>query len=285
MWGEWRKIGEKGVHVSAALTALADAGWLAHFPELARLAGVPQDPHWHPEGDVLTHVGLAADAAAALADAAGLTGDDRTVVVLGALVHDVGKATHTQVRDDGRITSLGHASAGVQPAADLLTGIGAPPGLIARITPIVREHMVAIGVEGRPRASVVRRLARRLAPATVAEWSLVCGGDHGGRGAASGPNPSLAWLAVAEDLGVTREPAKLLLRGTDLMALGHAPGPQYGPVMAAALDAQDEGAFSDHAGAVAWLADAAADGRLDGWLQAGARQRPVRTTPPSPLAG
>jgi len=279
VWGEWRKIAEKGVHVSAALTALADAGWLDHFPQLARLAGVPQDPRWHPEGDVLTHLGLAADAAARLADAAGLTGDDRSVVVLGALVHDLGKATSTQVRADGRITSAGHAAAGVVPAEELLTAIGAPPGLIARITPIVREHMVATGDAGPPRAAVVRRLARRLVPATVAEWSLVCGADHGGRGAGSGPNPTLAWLAVAEAAGVTRRPATLLLRGTDLMALGHAPGPQYGPVMAAALEAQDDGAFGDHAGAVAWLAGAAADGRLDGWLQEGldSRRRNART--------
>uniref|UniRef100_UPI0034E048E1 HD domain-containing protein n=1 Tax=Modestobacter roseus TaxID=1181884 RepID=UPI0034E048E1 len=269
VWGEWRKIGEKGRHVSAALAALDDAGWLGHFPQLARLAGIPQDPHWHPEGDVLTHSGLAADAAARLADAAGLTGDDRSVVVLGALVHDLGKATHTQVRADGRITSYGHAAAGVVPAGELLTAIGAPPGLIARITPIVREHMVAIGSVGTPRASVVRRLARRLAPATVAEWSLVCGGDHGGRGTGSGPNPTLAWLGVAEDVGVTQRPGKLLLRGTDLMALGHAPGRHYAPVMAAALDAQDDGAFTDHAGAVEWLAAAAADGRLNAWLQEG----------------
>ena len=274
VWGEWRKIGEQGVHVSAALGVLTEAGWLGHFPQLARLAGVPQDPRWHPEGDVLTHCGLAADAAAGLADAVGLTGDDRCVVVLGALLHDVGKATHTQVRADGRITSHGHDAAGVQPAAELLTAIGAPPGLMARITPIVREHMVATGAGGRPRAAAVRRLARRLAPATVAEWSLVCGGDHGGRGAGSGPNPTLAWLAVAGEVGVSRQPAKLLLRGADLMALGHSPGREYAPVMAAALEAQDEGEFSDHDGAVAWLAAAAADGRLDAWLESGRTRAP-----------
>ncbi|MEV1283167.1 HD domain-containing protein [Modestobacter sp. NPDC049651] len=273
VWGEWRKIGEKGVHVGAALAALDDAGWLGHFPQLARLAGVPQDPRWHPEGDVLTHSGLAADAAARLADAAGMTGDDRTVVVLGALVHDVGKASHTQVRADGRITSYGHAGAGVSPAEEFLSGIGAPPGLIARITPIVREHMVATGVEGRPRAAVVRRLARRLAPATIGEWSLVCGGDHAGRGAGSGPNPTIGWAEVAEEVGVAERPGKLLLRGTDLMALGHSPGPQYAPVMTAALDAQDDGAFTDHAGAVEWLAMAAADGRLDAWLAQGPTDR------------
>ena len=53
------------------------------------------------------------------------------------------------------------------------------------------------------------------------------------------------------------------------MALGHRPGPQYRPVMAAALAAPDDGAFTGHAGAVAWLAGIAADGRLERYLAEG----------------
>lgn len=64
----------------------------------------------------------------------------------------------------------------------------------------------------------------RLAPATLTEWSLVC--------------------------------------GADLIALGHEPGPRFRGVMVAALTAQDEGMVTDRAGAVAWLDDLAADGRL-----------------------
>lgn len=285
VWGEWRKIGEQGVHVSAALVALQVCGWLEHFPELARLAGVPQDPRWHPEGDVLVHSGLAADAAAQLADDAGLTGDDRTVVVLGALVHDLGKATHTQVHPDGRIISHGHAEAGVAPVEDLFGRIGAPAALVARITPIVREHMVATGTVGMPSRPAVRRLARRLAPATMIEWSLVCGGDHGGRGSGSGANPALPWLAVAASGGVMHEPRKLLLRGDDLIALGLTPGPRFGPVMAAALEAQDDEEFDDHAGAVAWLATAKADGRLERWLAAVRTKAPRRRSAGRPDAG
>jgi tRNA nucleotidyltransferase (CCA-adding enzyme) len=45
--------------------------------------------------------------------------------------------------------------------------------------------------------------------------------------------------------------------------------------MAAAVDAQDDGAFTDHAGAIAWLEAAAADGRLESWLQEGPAGRPA----------
>ena len=54
------------------------------------------------------------------------------------------------------------------------------------------------------------------------------------------------------------------------MARGDPPGPQYRPVMAAALAAQDDGAFTDRAGAVAWLAEIAADGGLERYLAEGA---------------
>ncbi|WP_336402628.1 CCA tRNA nucleotidyltransferase [Klenkia sesuvii] len=266
VWGEWRGISETGRHLSAAVVALEATGWLAHVPQLARLAGVPQDPRWHPEGDVLTHSALAGDAAAVLADEAGLTGDDRTVVVLGALLHDVGKATHTQVRADGRITSHGHAEAGAEVARGLLTALGAPAGVVDRVVPVVREHMVATTATRGPSRAAVRRLARRLVPATMVEWSLVCGADHAGRGAGSGPNPTTAWVEVAASAGVDRRPGRPLLRGADLVALGLVPGPSFRAVLDAALTAQDEGLFSDRDGAVAWLGELAADGRLDDLL-------------------
>ncbi|GAB4081831.1 CCA tRNA nucleotidyltransferase [Modestobacter muralis] len=272
VWGEWRKLAEKGRYLSAALAVLVDSGWLATVPQLARLSGVRQDPRWHPEGDALTHSGLAGDAAAVLADEAGLTGDDRTVVVLGALLHDLGKARYTQHRSDGRITSHGHAEGGVAPVEELLTSIGAPAALVSRITPIVREHMTAITTGGRPSAAAVRRLARRLEPASITEWSLVCGADHAGRGTGSGPNPAASWLEVAASSGVDERAGRLLLRGSDLVALGHAPGRHFAPVMRAALAAQDDGEFVNHAGAVDWLARVEADGRLARLLAEG-RQR------------
>ena len=44
---------------------LTATGWMVHFPEIGALAGVPQDPGWHPEGDVGTHTMLVVDAAGA----------------------------------------------------------------------------------------------------------------------------------------------------------------------------------------------------------------------------
>ena len=249
VWGEVEKIGTKGRHLTAGLAALEASGWEHHFPQVAALHGIPQDPRWHPEGDVHVHTGLAGDQAARLADEAGMTGADRFVVVMGALAHDFGKVTHTQ-RAGRRITSHGHAAAGVEPARAFLRSAGTPEALTARIVPLVKEHMCPVG---RPTWSAVRRLARRLVPATMTELALVCGADRTGRGDPDAPNPALAWLAVASRLRVTERPAKGLLTGHHLIAAGMTPGPPFTPLLAAALAAQDEGEFSDEAGAIRWL--------------------------------
>jgi len=229
----------------------------------SRPAGVPQGPRWHPEGDVLVHSGLAGDAVAVLADEAGLTGEGRAVVVFVAVLHDVGKASHSQVRDHGRIAPHGHAEAGADVAREALTAHGATDAFVARVVPLVREHMLATGSSGHPRRTVVSRLARRLAPATVAEWSLVCGADRAARRSGSGPNPTLTWLALAEAAGVDRKPSRPMLRGADLIALRYRPGRGFGAVFAAAPEAQDDGVFTNEAGARSWLAGLSADGSLD----------------------
>lgn len=249
IWGEWEKIGTRGTGITAALDVLEATGWDVYFYPLPALRGLAQDPEWHPEGDVWVHSGLAATQAARLADDAGLSGPDRFVIVMAALLHDIGKVTHTQMCG-GRITSHGHAAAGVAPANVLLYGIGCPPAIIARILPLIREHMCCTG---KPTGSAVRRLARRLPPSSLAELALVVGGDRAGRGDPSAPNPAAAWLDKAKDLKVTERPAKGLLTGDHLIAAGMAPGPAFKPILADALIAQDAGEFDDEPGARVWL--------------------------------
>jgi tRNA nucleotidyltransferase (CCA-adding enzyme) len=250
VWCEFEKIGARGKNIMAALVVLKASGWERHFPQVAALHGVEQDPEWHPEGDVWVHSGLAANQAARLADEAGLTGTDRFTVVFAALLHDLGKVTHTQ-RLDGRITSHGHAAAGVEPAQAFLRSIGCPEAVTARILPLVREHMCCMD---RPTKPAVRRLVRRLVPSTLTELAIVCGADRAGRGDPGAPNLAMAWLEMGRDLTITERPAKGLLTGDHLIAAGMTPGPPFKPVLAAALEAQDAGEFEDEAGALAWLA-------------------------------
>jgi tRNA nucleotidyltransferase (CCA-adding enzyme) len=74
VWGEWEKWASKAVRPSRGLTVLEETGWLAHFPEVAALRGTPQEPEWHPEGDVFTHTQHCVDALVALPADHGLRG-------------------------------------------------------------------------------------------------------------------------------------------------------------------------------------------------------------------
>src|SRR5439155_1388355 len=58
-------------------------------PELVPLAQTPQDPAWHPEGDVWTHTLMALDEAVPLLE--GLERPRALAVMLGTLCHDLGK--------------------------------------------------------------------------------------------------------------------------------------------------------------------------------------------------
>jgi tRNA nucleotidyltransferase (CCA-adding enzyme) len=255
VWGEFEKVGSRGKDITAALKVLADTWWERHFPELSRLHIVPQDTEWHPEGDVHVHSGLAADQAARLADEAGLTGEDRFVVVFGALCHDFGKVTHTQLLN-GRIVSHGHAGGGVEPTQAFLRSVGCPEHITGRILPVVREHMNCFGTPTKP---AVRRLVRRLVPATLTELALVCAADAKGRGDPDAWSSADPWFEMGRDLSITEQPRKGLLTGDHLIAAGMKPGPLFRPLLAAAVEAQDAGEFDTEAAALCWLAERMAE--------------------------
>jgi tRNA nucleotidyltransferase (CCA-adding enzyme) len=251
VWAEWRRLARTAVHWPEALAALLACGWAPHFPELAATRGVRQDPAWHAEGDLWTHLGLAARAAALAAESDGLAGSDREVVVFATLLHDLGKATHTVVTQ-AKITSAGHAEAGVEPAKAFLAGIGAPAAVSTRVLPLIREHMTHVSTQGAPSRPAVRRLMRRLSMggATIVDWARVVDADCAGRVPAK-RSPSAQWLSIAESLGGA--PARRILRGGHLLARGYLPGPKFSLILMAAADAQDREVFDDEAGALAWL--------------------------------
>lgn len=251
---EFMKLATKGKEPGRAIQYLADTGWSKNFPELHALHSTPQDPEWHPEGNVAVHTGHAMDAAARIADREGLTGDDRAVVVLGAMAHDLGKATHTQTEGE-RITSHGHDRAGGPLARSLMERIGIKPDITDRVVPIVESHMQHINFtpESQPRA--VRRLADRVHPASLRELGLVMEADHSGRPPLPGGVPEGAqhMLRLAEESQVTHEKSKPIIQGRHVMPYFDEPGKHIGDVVKAAYQAQLDGEFSTPDQADTWL--------------------------------
>ena len=110
VWGEVEKLLLEAARPSIGFGAARDLGVVDRlFPELAALVDCPQEPEWHPEGDVWTHTLLVVDEARGRID--DLPYPQRVAVMLGAVCHDFGKPA-TTAHIDGRIRSLNHEAMG-----------------------------------------------------------------------------------------------------------------------------------------------------------------------------
>ncbi len=256
---EFCKWAEKSSRPARLREYLNDSGWMVHFPELQALEGVPQDPEWHPEGDVATHTMLVVDQAARVADEAGLEGDERAVLLFAALTHDFAKATTTQLRErDGRMrwTSWGHEAAGGPMARAFLERIGIKSSIVDQVVPLVENHLVHsnLGEEVTPRA--VRRLAMRLAPASIVQLMRLIEADASGRPPKPGglPEGARRLLEAAQEQAVEKRPQGRLILGRHVLPYFEGrPGKHIGEVTEAAYEAQADGAFSTEEEGLEWL--------------------------------
>ena len=257
IWGEWLKWATQGRAPGLGLQALEQSGWLALYPALAALPGCPQEPRYHPEGDVWVHTGLVCDAAARIAAREGLAGEDRAVLLFAALCHDLGKPRVTVKAPDGRIRSSGHAQESVPLAEEWLGQIGALRRVTDQVLPLVREHGVHYGISA-VTARAVRRLAVRLSPATLAQLGLLVEADYSGRPPLPPGNPLASVLAQASELDLLNQAPEPILRGRDLRAAGYPAGRAMGALLQRAYEAQLDGLFSSVEQGLEWLAGQAA---------------------------
>ncbi len=251
---KWAVAGQRP---SAGLRFLKDTGWLRHFPEIAALDGTPQDPEWHPEGDVFTHTCHCCDALAELPEWREADETTRRVLMFAVLAHDFAKphTTHEAEREGRmRIVSPGHEEQGGPLAEAFLTRINAPNEIKERVVPLVMHHLAHLQTSS---DRSVRRLANALKPATIAEICLVMMADQFGRP----PKPRvvhegvIALRARAEELKLRESAPKPLLQGRHLIERGLSPGKQFGTVLNEAFEAQLEGQFTDLDGEQKWLAE------------------------------
>jgi len=262
VFGEFWKWAAEGKYPSKGIHILRNTGWIACFPEIGAMLDTPQDPQWHPEGDVLTHTEHCLDAAVEICERRGFDEKTRGIVVLTVLCHDMGKPKTTVLNEHGHITALKHASVGSEVAREFLNKMKAPGWLVDAVVPLTVEHMAhvhradAFPFKGEeiiePTERAVRRLARRLEPSNIDEWAAVCEADHSGRPPLPKDNPVQAWEVVAERLAVKDQAPKPILMGRHMMELGMEPGPEMGEVLRQAFERQLDGEFEDIEGAIAW---------------------------------
>lgn len=250
VWGELEKLllGARQPSIGLRwLDLLGATGRL--FPELDALKGVPQEPEWHPEGEVDVHTQLTCDRARSLVD--DLDYPRRVTVMLAALCHDFGKPSTTEFVD-GRIRSRGHEEAGVAPTLSFLERLKVFTlegyDVRSQAAALVRDHLKP-GEFYRLRDEISDGAFRRLARRCELELLYrVAKADTLGRNAPWVPRErwftadAQEWfIARARELSVERRPPASLLLGRHLLEMGLEPSPLFGEVTRAVYEMQLDG--------------------------------------------
>jgi tRNA nucleotidyltransferase (CCA-adding enzyme) len=250
IWGEMEKLLLRSQHPSLGLRWLRDLGAIDQmFPEIKALIDVPQDPEWHPEGDVFIHTQLVIDGACKLIS--DLPYAKRVTVMLAALAHDFGKPATTEFVD-GRLRSRGHEEAGVAPTEAFLKRMNIQTldgyDVRAQVIALVREHLKP-GEFFKKREEVGDGAFRRLARKCELDLLYrVAKADSLGRNAAWVPrekwygSEAQEWfIARARELAVEQQPPAPILLGRHLLELGLSPGPRVGEITKAVYEMQLDG--------------------------------------------
>ncbi len=256
---EFMKWATKSAHPGRIAEYLAATGWIVHFPEIRNIVGVPQDPEWHPEGDVGVHTMRVVDAAARIAARDSLEGDERAVLLFAALAHDFAKAGATALRERNgvpRWTAYGHEAAGGPLARMFLDRIGIKPAIVDQVVPLVENHLAHSSLRNDVTPRTVRRLALRLAPAGITQLIRLIEADHSGRPPlpAGLPESAIRIRDMAAAQAVETKPQKALILGRHVLPyFDNQSGPLIGEVTRAAYEAQTDGVFSTEEEGVEWL--------------------------------
>lgn len=135
----------------------------AELTWLHRLAATLQDPQWHGEGNVSIHTDwVLAELYTLLAgEAAHIQGQPRQALILGTLLHDIGKPQRTGKADINgveRIVSPQHEAVGRSYLATRLMGLGLPFAVVWQVLNLVGEHHMpkSLVVKDRPAADFWR---------------------------------------------------------------------------------------------------------------------------------
>jgi len=261
VYQEFQKLLLKAPKPSIGFELMRALGVISFFPELEALIGVPQDPNWHPEGDVWVHTMLCVDEMASIMKncSVGIPAHDRgqecpryeidekrqLKMMFAILCHDFGKPATTTIEADGRIRAIGHEKAGLAPTESFMYRLTDEHDFIASLLPLVEHHLKPLQFYAHgAKAAAIRRLATKV---NIEELVLVAKADFLGRTtdeALHGKYEAGDWLLEkARALHVQEKPLENLLQGKDLVNLGLKPSPLFRKILDEVYDLQLEGTF------------------------------------------
>ena len=250
IWGEMEKLLLSARRPSIGLDWLRKLGAIDQlFPEILGLIGMPQEPEWHPEGDVYIHTLLVTDRARELLG--GLPYAKQVAVMLAALAHDFGKP-HTTAFIEDRWRSRGHEEAGVKPTEKFLDRLNVHTidgyDVRGQVIALVREHLKP-GEFYKKRDEVSEGAFRRLARKCELDLLYrVAKADSLGRNAEWVPrekwydSQAQEWfIQRAKELEVEKGAPAPILLGRHMLEMGLPPGPKIGEITREVYEMQLDG--------------------------------------------
>ena len=189
------------------------------------LIGVPQNPRYHPEGDVWTHTMLVLDAAASFRDRT----TDPLAFMLSALTHDMGKAVTTELVK-GELHAYHHETEGLPLAERFIQRLTARRDILRYVLNLTENHMRPSTAAG-ARSAV--KSTNRMFDQSVDPRGLICLALADGEGTIH-PGPRFSNEEFLEKrLAIYEETmARPYVKGKDLTAAGIAPGPEFSEFLA-----------------------------------------------------
>lgn len=210
------------------------------FPELEALIDLPQDPLYHPEGDVWVHTMEVIDRAAALRDKT----DEPLSFMLLCLCHDFGKAVTTELIK-GRYHAYQHEVKGIPVIESFLRRIVKEKSIRRYVTGMVPLHMRPnVAAFSKPSVKSTNRLFYEAASPGDLVYFAICdkpvlAGEENFTG-----DSDFLWerLSVFEDTM-----SKPHITGKDLIEAGISPGEELGRLLDYALKLRLAGIDKDQA--------------------------------------
>lgn len=224
----------------------AEGLWLMHklgllscvFPELNPLEGLPQGRHHLM--DALSHTIEVVGEADILARKGNPfsfrpTEQERLILGYAALFHDLGKPATQSIDEEGEVHFYGHPRESARLAQGIMRRLKFTSRVREGVILLVENHMRILTLAtGEPLDKALRRLIHTMGEEIksllllgLAETGSKGNGNKDEQGRFMDLCRRIWDLYEREDL-IAPEP---LLRGRDLLAMGHAPGPRMGEIL------------------------------------------------------
>jgi len=247
IFGELKKILVEAKYPGRGIQILLDMGLFINEPLINKMVLCPQEPMWHPEGNVFLHTLLSLNTAVTFREKLKKK-DDKLVLMLSVMFHDIGKVFTTRVetsgKKKGRIISPGHQSIGVKYAGKILKKWKVPNIIIKRVKSLISAHHRIYDlwiVRDKITAGAIRRLLRDV---EIEILKSVFISDKFGRGQKLENSVEVKWLEQKiKELKIEKNQLKPIIMGRDLLSLGLKQSPKVGIYLKEIYNAQLDGLF------------------------------------------